>query len=127
TGTIIVGGFSNATGGLVGILTGSNATIFNSYNLGQVEANGSQDTLGGLVGSAYSSSVISHSYNAGTLLFNPGSSFSLVGGLAGYLGGTVNITNSYNSGAIDTSNVVSSNYIGGLVGLIDSGGNIIDR
>jgi len=110
----VIGGA--ATGGLVGIVY--SGVISNSYNTGSVNiATGSQQNIGGLVGTAVSvgrSIEISHCYATGLV----SGSFH-VGGLVGY-SGNCNITDSYATGSVS-----GVNDVGGLAGLCTTGTQIL--
>ena len=94
----------SSIGGVVGYVTSS--TVTNCYNTGTVT--GSDYSVGGVVGEAYSYSTITNCYNTGSVT---GSYYS-VGGVVGFAWPDVTITNCYNTGSV-TGGVC---YVGGVVG-----------
>lgn len=90
-------------GGLAGEIISS--SVNDCYTTSQVE--GSDEYIGGLIGSSSTSCSISNSYAAGSATGK-----NYVGGLAGYFSG--NIDNSYATGSVTST----GGAVGGLIGTI---------
>lgn len=100
---------NGTVGGLVAMLSGSNAKVLRSYISGTVTSttSGAYST-GGLVGTG--NGIINNSYSTADV-----TGYYEVGGLAG--GGSLNIDNSYATGNVQAG----YDYVGGLLGKADGG------
>ena len=97
---------SCSVGGVIGYVTGANASVTGCYNKGTVTGSGTY--TGGIVGRAYTSANIVECYNAGTVT----SSGTYAGGIVGYAYTNANIQECYNAGTVTSSGA----YAGGMVG-----------
>ncbi len=97
---------SGYTGGLVG--HGTNLAMNNVYNKANVTGTSG---VGGLIGHIDVNSLISNSYNTGSV----SSVYGATGGLAGESAVGSTITTSYNAGAISATG--QADHVGGLIGL----------
>ncbi|MGN6424623.1 MAG: beta strand repeat-containing protein, partial [Asticcacaulis sp.] len=113
-----VTGATNSVGGLIGTANGS--TVKNTYATGVVTGSGGAASLGGLVGSSYTSTSINNSFATGAVINNGGSANA--GGLAGGLSSS-SVTNGYydsnTSGMSDTH--ATSQTTAQLQGALPSG------
>ena len=105
-----VSGLASNAGGLVGHI--SSGEISNSYSLGDVKINADVQSVGGLVGSTGTTTLITSAYASGDVIVGA----SGVGGGGGWVGGLVG----ENAGSIEfsyaTGNVNSGYDVGGLLG-----------
>lgn len=105
-------GATDYAGGLIGYSYG---TISNSYSSGGVTAAPGGRYVGGLLGYADTSSMITHSHATGTVG---------VAGADGYVGGLVGLAKGSITKSYATGIVSGTRYVGGLTGVED--GTIID-
>lgn len=82
----------NYTSSLIGWGLGGNSSITNSYSTGMITG---ADSVGGLIGRSYSTTVISNSYSSATV-----TGIINTGGLAGSTRDNTFITNSYFTGTV---------------------------
>lgn len=105
---VSINAISSSTGGLVGILTGANSSVKNSYSTGYV--NSRSGFVGGLIGGISSAKEVSQSYSTCDVKSVGG---NCVGGLVGNSQGlSLGISNCYASGNV-SNNI---NYTGGFIG-----------
>ncbi|MEI8339726.1 MAG: LamG-like jellyroll fold domain-containing protein [bacterium] len=86
--------------------SGNDVRVIKSYNTGSVTGSATTHTVGGLIGSALWP-TIENSYNSGSV-----TGMQRIGGLIGSAP-TVNITNSYNSGLVTATYLIDSDHVGG--------------
>ncbi len=122
-----VGTTANYVGGLAGLVYG-NIEINDSYNIGNVTANGENGTfVGGLIGRVNQKATINNSYNSNNVIKISPNGFDIseyIGGLIGYIANQSEISilkNNYNTGEI-----FNGTRVGGLLGALESG-IIIDK
>ncbi len=126
TSSTVTGVTSNVTissgysivGGLIGAMHGS-STISRSFSTGTISIvkNGSESTLGGLVGLS-TSGTISNSFSH----VNVTATGDNVGGLVGSLTSPAVVDKSYSKGSVSTPSAV----VGGLVGVTTTGAIVTD-
>lgn len=119
-------------GGIVGIIDGSDSTIYRCYNLGKINIKivGSATTVavGGIIGwSGYgSNNVVKECYNSGNIKFsNTQGYFYYVGGLIGRAEKNNKVVNSYNTGNIEITGAYAGDT-GGICGHAEGNTPIIN-
>ena len=107
---------SGRIGGIVGTLALPSATIQDSYFDGTINASGSADEIGGIVGRAIRGQYIQNSYSAGTIT-ETGSN-AIIGGIWGYSISSFQGYPANDFSAIVMSATGSNEAIGGLFGFV---------